>query len=81
MTELNGNEKYYHFPTPLPTDATSPGTIQNGDLMLYSNNSSVLFYKTFKTTYSYTRIGRIENPSGIADAVGAGNVTVTFEMK
>ena len=24
MTELNGNEKYYHFSTPFPTDAVSP---------------------------------------------------------
>jgi hypothetical protein len=81
MTELNGNEKYYHLSTRLPTDAISPGTIQNGDLMLYGNNSLVLFYKTFETTYSYTRLGRIDDPSGLADAVGKGNVSVTFELE
>ena len=36
----NGNEKYHHLSTCLPTDATRPGMIQNGDLMLYGNNSS-----------------------------------------
>ncbi len=81
MTELNGNEKYYHFSTPFPMDAVSPGTIQSGDLMLYGNNSLVLFYKTFETSYSYTRLGRIDDPSGLADAVGKGNVTVTFELE
>jgi hypothetical protein len=81
MTELNGNEKYYHLSTRLPTDAISPGTIENGDLMLYGDNSLVLFYKTFETSYSYTRLGRIDNPSGLADAVGAGDVSVTFKLE
>ena len=81
MTELNGNEKYHHFSTRFPTDAMSPGTVQNGDLMLYGNNSVVLFYKTFETTYSYTRLGRIDNPSGLAATVGAGDVSVTFELE
>ena len=81
MTELNGNEKYHHLSTRLPTDATSPDMIQNGDIMLYGNNSVVLFYKTFKTTYSYTHLGRIDNPLGLADAVGTEDVTVTFELE
>ena len=81
MTELNGNEKYHHLSTPLPTDAISPGTIQSGDLMLYGDNSLVLFYKSFKTSYTYTRLGRIDDPSGLAAAVGAGDVSVTFELE
>lgn len=81
MTELNGNEKYHHLSTRLPRDAISPGTIQSGDLMLYGNNSLVLFYKTFETSYSYTRLGRIDDPSGLAAAVGPESVIVTFELK
>lgn len=81
MTELNGNEKYFDLPNVLPANASNPVTIQNGDLMLYGSNTLVLFYKTFSTSYSYTRIGRIENPSGLANALGSGNATVTFEAE
>ena len=81
MTELNGNEKYFHLPTNLPTDASNPGTIRTGDLMLWQANSLVLFYKTFPTSYSYTKIGRIENPSELSSAVGSENVKVTFELE
>jgi len=81
MIELNGNEKYFHFSTNLPTDASNPGTIRNGDLMLWGDNSLVLFYKTFPTSYNYTKLGRIENPSELSSAVGSGNVKVTFELE
>jgi len=81
MSELNGNEKYFHFSTKLPTDASNPGTIRAGDLMLWGDNSLVLFYKTFATSYSYTKLGRIEKPSEISSAVGSGNVKVTFELE
>jgi hypothetical protein len=81
MSELNGNEKYYHLSTHLPTDEISPGTIQNGDIMLYGDKSLVLFYKTFKTSYSYTRLGRVDDPSGLAEAVGNEDVSVVFELE
>jgi len=81
MTELNGNEKYFDLPTALPASASNPGTIQNGDLMLYGSKTLVLFYKTFSTSYSYTRIGRIEDPSVLAYALGAGNVTIKLELE
>jgi len=35
MKDLNGNEKYFDLPDNLPTNASNPGNIQNGDLMLY----------------------------------------------
>lgn len=80
MTELNGNEKYYYLPTTLPTAASNPGTIHSGDIMLYGNSCVVLFYETFNTGYNYTRIGAIDDPAGLAQALGSGNVTVKFEL-
>ncbi len=81
MIELNGNEKYFDLPGNLPTNASNPGTIQSGDLMVYGSNTLVLFYKTFSTSYSYTRLGRINDTTGLAAAVGSGNVSVTFELE
>jgi hypothetical protein len=80
MTELNGNEKYYDLPTSLPTASANPGTIKNGDLMLYGSKTLVLFYKTFTTSYSYTKLGAIDDVAGLTSALGSGNVTVTFEV-
>ena len=80
MTELNGNEKYYFFNSNFSTDASVPDSIRAGDIMLYQRNCLVLFYKTFKTSYSYTRIGAIDDPTGLADALGTESATVTFEL-
>lgn len=81
MIELNGNEKYVDLPKTLPTNASNPGTIQNGDLMLYSSSTLVLFYKTFSTSYSYTKLGRVDDVSGLLAALGTGNVAVSFELE
>lgn len=81
MSELNGNEKLYRFPNELPVNPSNPGTINTGDLMIYNTNTLVLFYESFPTSYNYTRLGRIENNSGLAEAVGSGSVTVTFELE
>ena len=78
MSELNGNEKYNYLPFRLPTNASNPGQIHAGDLMLYGSDFLVLFYKSFSTGYSYTLVGRIDDPSGLADAVGRGGVQVAF---
>ena len=80
MTELNGNEKYYDLPNPLPTNASAGGDVKVGDLMLYGNNVLVLFYKNLNTTYNYTKLGYLDNPNGLASALGAGNITVKFEI-
>lgn len=81
MIELNGNEKYYDLPNSLPTNSSNPQTIKNGDLMLYGSKTLVLFYKNFSTSYSYTRLGKVDDVTGLATALGSGNVTVTFEVE
>lgn len=79
MNELNGNEKYYMLSDNLPTASSRLGRIEKGDLMLYGSNCLVLFYDTFPTSYSYTRIGKIVEPDRLAAAVGKGRITVTME--
>ena len=80
MTELNGNEKYFDLPNSLPTNSYNPQTIKTGDLMLYGSKTFVLFYKTFSTPYSYTKLGSLDDVTGLTTALGSGNVTVTFEL-
>lgn len=79
MNEHAGNEKYYNLPESLPVDSFRPGTIRTGDLMLWGDDCIVLFYRTFSSPHSYTRIGTIDDPSHLAEAVGEGNITVIFE--
>jgi hypothetical protein len=81
MNEVNGNEKYFDLTGNLLVNASNPVTIHAGDLMLWGSNTLILFYKTFSTSYSYTKLGRIDNPSRLAAAMGSGNVLVTYELK
>ncbi|MFN8347023.1 MAG: cyclophilin-like fold protein [Spirosomataceae bacterium] len=81
MNELNNNEKYAQLPKNLPTDASVPKSIQSGDLMLYGSNTLVLFYKGFTTSYSYTKIGKVEDAAGLVTTLGAGEVKVSFEAQ
>jgi hypothetical protein len=78
MADLNGNEKHAELPKPLPTNATRPGTIRNGDVMLYGSRTLVVFYLTFDSSYSYTRLGRLDDPAGLAQALGTGRVRIVF---
>ncbi len=78
MEELNGNEKYHYLGSSLPSNPTNPGKIEAGDIMLFGNDCVVIFYETFNTSYSYTRIGMITDPSGLKAALGSGNPSVSF---
>ena len=78
MSELNGNEKYNYLPFTLPTNPHSPGMIHAGDVMLYGNNCLVVFYVSFSSAYSYTKIGYIEDAENLQNAVGTGGVRMIF---
>ena len=45
----------------LPTNTYSPKYIEAGDVMLFGDNCLVIFYKSFDTSYSYSKIGHINN--------------------
>lgn len=81
MSELNGNEKYFYIDGTLPMDSHQPGQINAGDLMLYGNNCLVLFYKTFSSGYSYTRLGSVDDPAGLSEALGTSSVMVEFSIE
>lgn len=61
MNDLNSNEKYVYLDFSLKNNPVNPKHINKGDVMLYTDNCLVIFYKNFDTSYSYTRIGHINN--------------------
>lgn len=75
MNDLNSNEKYVYLDFNLPTNASNPGTINKGDIMLFGDNCLVIFYKTFNSSYSYTKIGHIDNLPDL----GNNDITILFE--
>lgn len=81
MNELNGNEKYNYLDFSLPVKTEDIGRIKAGDIMLYGNNCLVVFYESFDTSYSYTKLGYIENPDGLAQALGKDSVTIKFNAQ
>jgi hypothetical protein len=80
MPDLNDNEKHVRLPHTLPTKAARPGTIHTGDVMLYGSDTLVVFYKTFPSSYSYTRIGRVTRVEALVEALGTGAVRIDFSV-
>ena len=76
MSELNGNEKYAYLSTSFPVNPFNPQRIYAGDVMLYGDNCLVIFYQSFDTSYSYTKIGHIDNLPNL----GNGNVIVRLQI-
>jgi hypothetical protein len=74
MSDLNGNEKNVNLDEALPTNSYEPGRVEAGDVMLYGDDCLVIFYKSFDTEYSYTKIGYID---GLPE-LGDGDVVVEF---
>lgn len=80
MNELNNNEKFAQLSKSLPINPSVPASIQSGDLMMYGSTTLVFFYKGFSTSYSYSKIGKIDDVTGLVAALGTGDVTVSFEL-
>ena len=78
MSDLNNNEKYCYLDFTLPTDSKSVKNIKKGDIMLFGSSCLVIFYKSFTTSYSYTKIGHIENPADIETALGKKDIKVVL---
>ncbi|BAC43959.1 hypothetical protein D8X55_01650 [Malacoplasma penetrans] len=81
MNDLNSNEKYIYLSETLNTNTYKPGIINAGDVMLYGNNCLVIFYKTFTSNYSYSKIGTIENVDELVDLLDTRNsVNVSIDF-
>lgn len=78
MSDYSGFEKVGALGASLPTDDSQTTTLA-GDIVLYCGDQIVIFYGS--NSWSYTRLGHIDDLTGWAEALGGGNVTVTFSLK
>lgn len=77
MSDYSGFEKVGSLGTSLPA-SNSQTTTQAGDIVLYNGNQIVIFYGS--NSWSYTRLGHINDLTGLEEALGSGDVTVTFSL-
>ena len=78
MSDYSGFEKVGPLGTGLPA-SNRQTTTHAGDIVLYQGNQIVIFYGS--NTWSYTRLGKIEDLSGWEEALGRGDAAVTFSLE
>ncbi len=78
MSDYSGFEKAGSLGTSLPA-SNSQTTTQTGDIVLYNGNQIVIFYGS--NSWSYTRLGHIDDLTGWEEALGRGDVTVIFSLE
>ncbi len=78
MSDYSGFEKVGSLGASLPA-SNSQITTQAGDIVLYNGNQIVIFYGS--NSWSYTRLGHIDDLTGWEEALGSGDVTVTFSLE
>lgn len=78
MSDYSGFEKVGSLGANLPASNSSI-TATEGDIVLYNGNQICMFYGS--NSWSYTRLAKVDNLSGWKDALGSGDVTITFSLK
>lgn len=78
MRDYAGFEKVGALGKSLPA-SNRQITTKSGDIVLYQGNQIVIFYGS--NSWSYTRLGRIDNLDGWEEALGSKDVTVTFSLE
>lgn len=78
MSDYGGFEKVGSLGRNLPA-SDSRTTTQAGDIVLYQGSRIVLFYGS--NSWSYTKLGRVNDTTGWTEALGRGDVRVTFYLE
>ena len=77
MEDYGGFEKVGPLGTSLTRNDTQI-TTEPGDVILYQGNQITIYYGT--NSWSFTRLARIDDPSGLQEKLGEGAVFVTFSL-
>ena len=75
--DYGGFEKVASLPRRLPSQDRQMRT-SAGDIVLYLSNQIVVFYGG--NSWSYTKLGHIDDVEGLTEALGRGNVEITFTL-
>lgn len=78
LSDYAGFEKVGPLGRNLPT-SNRQTTTHAGDIVLYQGSQIVMFYGS--NSWSYTRLGHIDNLAGWKEALGSGDVTATFSWE
>ena len=77
MSDYSGFEKVGALGKNLASDDRQTMTAA-GDIVLYNSNQIVMFYGS--NTWSYTRLGHIDDLAGWEDTLGDGDITAVFTI-
>ena len=77
MGDYSGFEKVGSLGKSLTT-SNSQMTTDAGDIVLYNGNNIVMFYGS--NSWSYTRIGKIDDLTDWNKALGSGSITAVFTL-
>ena len=78
MEDYGGFEKVGLLGTSLTRNDTQI-TTQPGDVILYQGNQITIYYGT--NSWSFTRLARIDDPSGLQEKLGDKTISVTFSLE
>ena len=78
MEDYGGFEKVGPLGTTLTRNDTRI-TTEPGDVILYQGNQLTIYYGT--NSWRFTRLARIDDPSGLQEVLGEGTVSVTFSLE
>lgn len=78
MEDYGGFEKVGPLGTSLTRNDTQI-TTQPGDVILYQGNQITIYYGT--NSWSFTRLARIDDPSGLQEKLGDKTISVTFSLE
>lgn len=78
MYDLNCNEKYRYLNQKITSNPQRINTINQGEIMLFGDDCLVIFYESFDTTYSYTRLGKINDSKSFYQVVSNRDIQVSI---
>ena len=78
MHDYGNFEKVGSIDTEFPRSDKRLTTVP-GDVILYQGNQITIYYAT--NTWSFTRLGKVQNIDGLRAVLGEENVTVRFSLR